>query len=292
MSFNPKLPLFAGAVVEGRRVALRLVESDGRVLSDVACDLLPYGRGIAGLLESVKAAVITALRTAELGESLAARTWVGMGLPHERVGEAVARLREDAFGFAGAAVAADLHVRCLGAHQGPDGGLIEVDTHCRAIALPRNLPRRLGGGWPLADAGGLAAIGRATVADTLDVIDGLAAADTLTDQVAARFGDRDGLMEWIAAADAEGVAAVGSLALALDGDSPRATALLDRAADRVAALADRLEALGARSVVLTGSLAEVLARRAGRDRFVEAHGDGSDGALTLVRRMTSPLSPH
>jgi len=292
MSFNPKLPLHAGAIVEGRRVMLRLVESDGRILSDIASDLLPYGRGVAGMLESVKAALIAALRTAELGESLAARTWIGMGLPETLTAAATARLREDALGLAGVAVATDLHVRCLGAHQGPDGGLIEADTHCRAIALPRNLPRRLGGGWPLADAGGLAALGRAAVADTLDVMDGLAAADPLSDAVAARFGDRDGLMAWIAAADAEGVAEIGRLVLAHDGTAPRATRLLDQAAARIVTLADRLSALGARAVVLTGALAEVLAGRAGPERFAEARGDGCDGALTLVRRMTNPLSPH
>ncbi|MFP3326381.1 hypothetical protein R0K05_25365, partial [Planococcus sp. SIMBA_160] len=58
------------------------------------------------------------------------------------------------------------------------------------LALPRNLPRQIGGwGFPISDAGSGAWIGLGAIRQALEALDGMAERGPLAEAVLARFDD-------------------------------------------------------------------------------------------------------
>lgn len=151
----------------------------------VSDDMQVLGEGIAGpgnpvrgmdiATASIIDATKQALLCAGLPEKSMAQLTVGAGLAGVNVPQYYALFREWQHPFSSFHLTSDLHIACLGAHQGQDGGVIIIGTGSCGLAQVHDEVVEVGGhGFPFGDSGSGAWYGLQLVHHVLLSLDGLA----------------------------------------------------------------------------------------------------------------------
>lgn len=170
------------------------------------------------------------------------------------------------------------------------GALGPRDGIVAAMGTGSVFTRQLGGalvsigGWGpiLGDEGGGAWMGRRLLSHSLRARDGLAPDTPLARATIARLGGAHGVVAFARGATGADFAGLVPAILAVP-DDPLARAILDAAADHVAAGVAALQRDPPLRVVFVGGLAPVFAARVTRWRQAAPEGDALDGALRLAR---------
>jgi glucosamine kinase len=279
--------LYFGVDAGATRCRARLRGSDGAALAQAegpaANAYVDFERAVA----VARGVVADALARAGLSAGDTSRIKLGLGVAGVGSVEEAARFAAGFAGFAEVRVVNDAVAACLGAHGGADGGLIIVGTGSAGIARVAGAETIVGGrGFHLGDDGSAARLGLEAARAAMRAADGLGPETDLTRQIRARFADPLAMLHWAVTATPRDYGEFAPLTLqaAAAGD-PLARGLVDAAADAVAALARRVEALGAPRVAMVGGLGEAL--RAYLDpeiaaRILEPRYDPTDGAVALV----------
>jgi glucosamine kinase len=282
--------LYLGIDGGGTTSRARLADEDGLVLAEAAGGSSNLTLGIdtaAAALTEVTAKVIAA---AGLPAGSHGRIHAGFGLAGANVPSLATGIRAASTGFASVAVASDAVAACLGAHGGEDGAILILGTGSQGLALIGGIETAIGGwGFALSDEGSGAILGRAGLRAAVLALDGLAPATAFTREAMGRFGgDPAAAVLWTKTATPRDYGAFAPLVFehASRGDGV-ALGLVENSARSVAAMLDRLVALGAERIALMGGLAEphrpyLPARLSGV--LVAPQGDAMDGALALARR--------
>ncbi|ODN69105.1 Glucosamine kinase GspK [Methylobrevis pamukkalensis] len=162
--------------------------------------------------------------------------------------------------FATLALIGDSEIACLGAHGGGDGAILVLGTGSQGLMIAGGRTMTVGGwGFALSDGGSGAVLGRAALRRALAAAEGLAPASAFTAALMTAFDDRpDRMLEFARhAAPRDWAAHAPAVFTHAAAGDPVAAALLAEAAGDVAALLDRLAALGATRIALVGGLAGV-----------------------------------
>jgi glucosamine kinase len=292
-----KYPLYIGIDGGASGSRGRLVESDGHILVDVDGGPANPRFGLEATTDAIVALVEAALDKAGLSTTRLTQVKVGLGLAG--VGQLLQQqqMLNWRHPFGGLALATDAHVACLGAHQGPNGGVVVVGTGSCGLALPRNLPRQIGGwGFPISDCGSGAWIGLQAIRHALEALDGLAPRGPLDEALLPEFeADAEQFVGWLDAATPRDYAAFAPRVFDQAETDPTAAAILAEAGVAIGTLIDAVADQPVEAVYLLGGLAEPLhpyLPKAAVERLAEPKGDAMDGALTLIRRVTSSVSLH
>lgn len=291
-----KYPLYLGVDGGASGSRARLVESDGRILGEAHGGPANPRFGLDATTEALVALAQTALEQHGLGQTPLDKVKVGLGLAG--VGQLLEQQQMLSWKhpFGGIALATDAHVACLGAHGGANGGVVVVGTGSCGLALPNNIPRQIGGwGFPISDGGSGARIGLRAIRHALEAMDGLVDKTALDEVVLARF-DHDGeaAVGWLNTAAPRDYAAFSPFVFDHAGEAV-ADAILTDAGMAIGGLVRAVSAAGAQAVYLMGGLAGPLTPFVPSDALAllsQPKGDAMDGALTLIRRVSSAVSPH
>ncbi len=201
----------------------------------------------------------------------------------------LAALESRRHGFRLAVFTTDAHAACLGAHRGADGGIVIIGTGSIAEAVVKGRHFRAGGwGFPVSDEGSGAWLGSELVRRVLWAYDGRIAWTPLLKKVFDEFSsDPHAIVRWMGPARPKDFAAFAPFAVAhaLTGD-PVGRELMRLAADHITTLVNRLTALGAHRVALSGGLAasiEPWLSEKTRLVLVPPAADALTGAVDLAR---------
>lgn len=281
--------LFLGIDGGGTSCRARLADRSGRVLGEGTGGSANITTGYDRALASILAAARAALAAAGLSETDLSRTRAGFGVAGGNAPKAAADLLAWASPFAAQAVASDAEIACMGAHGGRDGGAILIlGTGSQGVVKAAGAFRTVGGwGFAVGDQGSGAILGRAAARRALLGHEGVYPSSAFTRVIMARFSeDPAAMLAWGLAAAPRDWAALAPLVFdhAAAGD-PVATELVQRSAADIAAVLDRLVALGADRICLMGGVAAPQRRwlPARFDSLIgEPEGDALDGALRLA----------
>jgi glucosamine kinase len=190
-------------------------------------------------------------------------------------------------GFSCVRVVNDAVAACLGAHGGADGGLIVVGTGSAGVASVSGQETIVGGrGFHLGDDGSAARLGLEAARAAMRAADGLGPESDLTKQIRARFADPLAMVHWAATASPRDYGDLAPLIIAAAGRAdPIGRPLTVAAAEAVATLAARVEALGAKRLAMVGGMGEALRPFLPPDlsaRLMKPLYDPTDGAIALV----------
>ena len=193
--------------------------------------------------------------------------------------------------FASLDVCSDAHVACAGAHDMADGANVSVGTGVVGFCCFGGQTARAGGwGFPHDDRGSGAWLGMQAVAHALSASDGRRPADSLSEAVMAGFdADPAALSAWACHATSGDFAGYARRVVEqADAGNETAAALLDAAAEHVAAVARAL--VGSRAdlaLALMGGLAATIAPRLPHDlraRLTPRTHSAAHGAALMARQ--------
>lgn len=206
---------------------------------------------------------------------------------------AVEALRAQPHPFAQMHVITDAQGALLGAHSGLDGAIVIAGTGSVGIGTVQNKALRVGGyGFPVSDEGSGAYLGLRAIQLSLRVHDGRLPASSLADSILAEFGhDPYQIVGWMDRAGATDYGRFAPRVIAhADAGDVMAMRVVTTAAGHVAAMLERLHALGATRLSLLGGLAEKLSPHLPpetRIRLKPADGDAVAGALIHARTSSA-----
>ncbi|MDF2179871.1 BadF/BadG/BcrA/BcrD ATPase family protein [Aliiglaciecola sp. CAU 1673] len=256
-------PLYLGIDGGGSKCLALIVNSEGH----------PLGQGVAGpanpthgLEQSVNAmlsATEAALDNAGLAPERIHDLIGGAGLAGLNLSDKYSGLlREWQHPFKQLHFTTDLHIACLGAHDGADGAVIIAGTGSCGMVQVGDLKKEFGGhGFLVGDQGSGAWLGINAVRQALLVLDGLLPPSRLGEAVLEQCGARSAseLAESMAQMPpaAYGRLAPVVLELAHQND-PIATDLVYQGVDYLERLARRLLAFGPQRLSMIGGLSQAL----------------------------------
>jgi glucosamine kinase len=281
--------LFLGIDAGGTYCRARLVDRAGRVLGSGRAGPANLTLGIERAHRAIMAASAEAFAAAGLGRPAARQTHAGMGvagIDDPRLAKAIAQCR---FGFASVTLRSDAITACLGAHGEHDGGLLILGTGSQGVVRNGRQFHRVGGwGFMISDHGSSAVVGHAALRQALLAHDGVIPASPLTRRLMRRFdNDPKKMLPWARQATPSQWGEISPLVFAAaDKGDAVATQLVTGAVTDVGRTLERMRALGARRIALTGGLAQAytacLPRRWAR-WLVPPQRDALAGAIDLAR---------
>ena len=285
--------LLLGVDGGGTSCRARLADRD-RTLGEGSGGPANLRLGLDESFQAVREAAEAALRSAGLGRERLRDTVACLGF----AGAGQARVRRAAeqqtHPFRETLITTDVHIACVGAHGGRDGGVIVVGTGSCGLALLGGREHEVGGwGFPVSDEGSGAWLGLEVVRRTLWAHDGRRAWTPLLEIVFARFGrDPDEIVDWMTDAKPRDFASLAPLVVEHAREDPAGAELMRLAAGHIEALAFRLFDLGAPRLSLVGGLANPLAPWLSPEltnRLVPPEGDALAGALRLAEAHARSL---
>lgn len=274
-----------------------LAGRDGSPLGSGQAGPSALGQGIDAAWTQLRLAIQAAFADAGVALPEWRRCALGAGLS----GATIRAWREEFLarniGFACLVLESDCFTTLLGAHGGQPGAIVASGTGSVGEALRADGCRRIVGGWgfPFGDEGSGAWLGQRAVQLAQAAIDGRAPAGELVRQVWATCGaDRPTLQTWCRQAGQFAFAQLAPGIFACADRDPAAARLLDEAVAALTTLALALDPPGDLPLALCGSVGQRLSGRFPpelRRRYVEAAGDSTSGALTLIQRFVESPNP-
>lgn len=245
----------------GSKCKARLVSSDNAILGvGVSGPANPF-HGMQQTLTSITEAAALAVRDAGLDNGVLRNTVAGMGLAGVNLPSLYQAMLEWRHPFHRMFLATDLHIACLGAHNGNYGAVMIAGTgSCGYIHVEKQTAMYGGHGFPVGDKGSGAWMGLEAIKAVLLAVDSLGPATSLTRVVRDTLG-AEGLdiVEKLAGAPSSlyGRLAPGVLQEAGNGDAV-ARAIVEDGAGYLSALAEKLLAFDPPRISLLGGLGPVI----------------------------------
>jgi len=175
-------PLFLGIDGGGSKCRVILTTDDHQVLGEGLSGPANPVRGMKVATDSILSATHQALHCAGLPHKDISRLIVGAGLAGVNMPEYFRIFSDWQHPFAAMYLTSDLHVACIGAHQGGDGAVIIAGTGSCGLADVKGQLIEVGGhGFPYGDNGSGAWMGLQLVHHVLLAKDLLGPATLLTD---------------------------------------------------------------------------------------------------------------
>jgi glucosamine kinase len=279
---------FVGVDGGATRCRVRLRDAGGRALGQcvgpAANIYVDFSAGMAIVRDVVGQAIAEAAPRGAAREIIA----LGLGLAGVSSAEDAARVVAALPGFARVEAVNDAVTACIGASGLGDGGLVIAGTGSAGIARVGGKTTIVGGrGFLIGDDGSGARIGADAMRAAMRACDGLEPLSGLSHALLTPFDfDPTRIVRWAATAKPNDYGAVAPqvFAAAGSGDSS-ARAIIEAAAEAIAALARAVFTLGAPSIALVGGVAEPLRAYLPADlapRLHAARRDAVDGAILLV----------
>jgi glucosamine kinase len=281
---------FAGIDGGATATRARVVDADGHRVGEAEAGPSSLTLGVAAAWDAVRTALAGAgIAGAMLAETALACGLAGTGAPANR-----ASFLAMAPSFARLVLCSDGHATTLGAHGGTPGATVAVGTGTvgNVVRADGTTAQVAGWGFPVADEGSGAWIGRRALAETLRLVDGRPVdppgGSALHQEIRALCGPTpSAFLEWLYPAPSTKYATLARAVVrhAEAGDAA-ASRILDEAAREIEDVVRALDPDGTLPLSLGGGLAPVIAGRmapAIRERLVAPRGDAVDGALLLAR---------
>lgn len=251
--------LYLGIDGGGSKCRAILVSQDMQVLGEGIAGPGNPLRGMEIATASIMDATRQALLCAGLPERRMADLTVGAGLAGVNVPQYHALFREWQHPFAAFHLTSDLHIACIGAHQGKDGAVIIIGTgSCGLAQVDEQLVEVGGHGFPYGDNGSGAWFGLQMVHHVLLSMDGLTQPTAMTSALlkASHCHDQLALVQHFmhASPTVYGRFAPLVFACAEQGDAC-AKAIVQQGAGHIDAIAQRLLAIKPPQLALIGGLA-------------------------------------
>lgn len=274
----------------GSKCKACLVSSDDRILgTGVAGPANPF-HGMQQTLTSITDAAALAVKDAGLDNRVLQHTVAGMGLAGVNLPSLYRAMMEWQHPFQRMFLATDLHIACLGAHNGDYGAVMIAGTgSCGYIHVKEKTAMYGGHGFPVGDKGSGAWMGLEAIKAALLAMDNLGPATTLS-QVVSETLEAEGLeiIEKLAGAPSSlyGRLAPGVLQQARAGDAV-AQAIVQEGADYLSALAEKLLAFQPPRLSILGGLGPIIKpwlKPAVADIIVDPLGQPEAGAIRFAQQ--------
>ncbi|WP_166839150.1 N-acetylglucosamine kinase [Rheinheimera pleomorphica] len=255
-------PLYLGIDGGGSKCRAVIVSSDQHILGEGLSGPANPLRGMKVATDSIISATQQALTCAGLAFNDMARLTVGAGLAGVNVPQYFQMFSDWRHPFKALHLTSDLHIACMGAHQGQDGAVIIVGTgSCGLAAVNGDIVEVGGHGFPYGDNGSGAWFGMQLLHHVLLSLDQLAAPTLMTDLLLQELGVSDsmGLVSHFMHATPTTYAKFAPLVFtAADAGDTTALRLAEQGAAFIGAIAARLLATKPPRLSFIGGLAHKL----------------------------------
>ena len=158
----------------GTKCKARLEDQAGNILAEALAGPANAARDLAGSQRAILSAcdsLLQQLQSLNIGYQ---HLHAGIGLAGANLPEVKQQLQNWSHPFASMTLSTDLHIACLGAHQGQDGAIIITGTGSSGASIMHGQEREMGGhGFVLGDKGSGAWLGKIAIAQCLEALDGL-----------------------------------------------------------------------------------------------------------------------
>lgn len=261
----------------------------GEGISGSANPATDFSLAISSIVESCE----LALQQGQVPLSHLSFCHVGMGLAGVNLPSINRKMRQWQNPFASMHLTTDLHIACLGAHDGQDGAVIITGTGSSAFAVVDGIQLNLGGhGFTAGDKGGGAWMGLAATKICLEALDGLAKHSPLVDSLQQHLNcaDATAIAEVVNGAPAVFFASLAPLVIAAaEQNDVNAVAILHNGAEYLSKLARRLLTHSGERLSMIGGLAPSITPWLAQDvqqRLVKPIHSPDFGALLLAQQQT------
>ena len=252
-------PLYLGIDGGGSKCRVVIVSPDQQVLGEGLSGPANPLRGMKVATDSILNATQQALTCAGLPFNDMSRLIVGAGLAGVNVPQYYQLFSDWQHPFKKLYLTSDLHVACMGAHQGQDGAVIIVGTGSCGLASVNGKLLEVGGhGFPYGDNGSGAWFGMQMLHKVLLSLDGLAPSTLMTDLLLQELGLHDtmSLVSHFMHATPTTYAKLAPLVFtAAEAGDATAMALVQQGASFIAAIAKRLLTVNPPRLSFIGGLA-------------------------------------
>jgi len=175
-------PLYLGIDGGGSKCRAVIVSSDQHILGEGLSGPANPLRGMKVATDSILAATQQALVSAGLTFNDMSRLIAGAGLAGVNIPQYYQQVTDWQHPFKAMHLTSDLHIACMGAHQGEDGAVVIVGTGSCGLAAVNGVITEVGGhGFPYGDNGSGAWFGMQLVHKVLLSLDQLAPATLMTE---------------------------------------------------------------------------------------------------------------
>ncbi|MBC3765713.1 N-acetylglucosamine kinase [Neptunicella marina] len=176
--------LFLGIDGGGSKCKARLENAQGELLGEGLSGPANPLRGIEQTTTSILDATQQALAEAGLNDASLAHIYAGIGLAGVNIPAYRQLVQNWQHPFAQMYVATDLHIACLGAHDGGDGAVIIAGTGSSGVSVIQGEYFEMGGhGFGVGDKGSGAWLGLTAVSKTLEALDDIGISTPLVEKV-------------------------------------------------------------------------------------------------------------
>lgn len=252
-------PLYLGIDGGGSKCRAVIVSSDQQILGEGLAGPANPLRGMKIATDSILAATQQALTCAGLAFNDMSRLVAGAGLAGVNVPQYYQLFSDWQHPFKKLYLTSDLHIACMGAHQGQDGAVIIVGTGSCGLASVNNQLIEVGGhGFPYGDNGSGAWFGMQLLHKVLLSLDKLAPPTAMTSLLLQELAlsDTMALVSHFMHATPTTYAKYAPLVFtAAEAGDTTAMALIEQGAGFITAIAERLLSAGPPRLSFIGGLA-------------------------------------
>jgi glucosamine kinase len=180
---------FIGIDGGGTKCKARLEDANGKVLAEAISGPANAARDLEGTLHSIYSACDALLSQLSDVTISYAQIHAGIGLAGVNIPHVKAQLLARKHPFASQVISTDLHIACLGAHNGADGAIIITGTGSSGASIVNDKCIEIGGhGFVVGDKGSGAWLGKMAVSHSLEALDGIIAPCVLSQTVLDTLG--------------------------------------------------------------------------------------------------------
>lgn len=175
---------FMGIDGGGTKCKARLEDAQGNLLAEAVAGPANAARDFQGTIESIYLACDRLIEQAGSPHVKYAQIHAGIGLAGANLPHIKDKLLTHVHPFASLALSTDLHIACLGAHQGQAGAIMITGTGSSGASIINGHCLEVGGhGFVVGDKGSGAWLGRMAVSHSLETLDELLPHCALSQQV-------------------------------------------------------------------------------------------------------------
>jgi glucosamine kinase len=179
-----KSPYFIGIDGGGTKCKARLEDANGVLLTEAIAGPANAARDIEGTLYSIYAACDVLLAKVSEHAISYGQIHAGIGLAGVNLPNIKQSVLSRAHPFLSLNLSTDLHIACLGAHNGNDGAIIITGTGSSGAVIAQGECLEVGGhGFIVGDKGSGAWLGKMAVSHCLEALDKLRPHCNMTEQV-------------------------------------------------------------------------------------------------------------
>lgn len=181
--------LYLGIDGGGSKCRAVLYSDDDGVIGDAISGPANALRGVEKARQHIVEATDAALAQAGLTPDYKSHLIAGIGLAGLNLESCMNEMKQWQSPFKQTFYTTDLHIACVGAHNGEDGAVMIIGTGSSALVSQNNELFEMGGhGFPVGDAGSGAWIGFKAIELTLQAMEGLHTRTSFTDEIAHIYG--------------------------------------------------------------------------------------------------------